>query len=124
MIRKRVFISFEHDKDRALKDLLIGQSRNEDAPFEVIDGSLKEAAPESNWEDKAEERIKTAEVVIVLLGPSTHAATGVAKEIAIARKLKKRIVQIIGYKSGKYKRIPGAGKLYCWTWDNLRKILR
>lgn len=124
MTRKRVFISFEHDEDRALKDLLIGQSRNEDSPFEVIDGSLKEAAPESNWEDKAAERIKMAEVVIVLLGPSTHDATGVAKEIAIARRLGKRIVQIIGYKGGKYKRVPGAGRLYCWTWDNLRKILR
>src|SRR5258705_13706906 len=124
MTRKRVFISFEHDKDKALKDLLIGQSHNEDSPFEVIDGSLKEAAPENNWEDKAESRIKMAEVVIVLLGPSTHLATGGTKEIAIARRLKKKIVQIIGYKGGKYKRVPGAGKLYCWTWDNLKKILR
>jgi hypothetical protein len=123
MTRKRVFISFEHDKDKALKDLLIGQSRNEDSPFEVIDDSLKEAAPENNWEDKAESRIKMAEVVIVLLGPTTHQATGVAKEIAIARRQKKKIVQIIGYKGGKYKRVPDAGKLYCWTWDNLRKIL-
>jgi hypothetical protein len=123
MTRKRVFISFEHDKDKALKDLLVGQSRNEDSPFEVVDDSLKEAAPENNWEDKAESRIKMAEVVIVLLGPTTHQATGVAKEIAIARRQKKKIVQVIGYKGGKYKRVPDAGKLYCWTWDNLRKIL-
>ena len=124
MTKKRVFLSFEHDRDRALKDLLIGQSRNEGSPFEVLDGSLKEAAPENDWEEKAGDKIKRADVVIVLLGPSTHQASGVSKEIAIARSLKKKIVQIIGYKGGKYKRIPGAGRLYCWTWDNLEKILR
>lgn len=123
MTKKRVFISFEHDSDKALKDLLVGQSRNEESPFEVLDGSLKEAAPEKDWEDRAEEMIKRADVVIVLLGPSTHLASGVAKEIAMARRLKKKIVQIIGYKEGTCKRIPGAGRLYCWTWDNLKRIL-
>lgn len=124
MTKKKVFISFEHDEDRSLKDLLIGQSRNEGSPFEVVDGSLKEAIPEKDWEKKAEERIKRSDVVIVLLGPSTHRASGVAKEIAIARRLNKKIVQIIGYRDGKCKRIPGAGRLYRWTWDNLKKILR
>jgi hypothetical protein len=124
MTKKRVFISFEHDTDKALKDLLVGQSLNKETPFEVIDTSLKEAAPEESWEENAERRIKNADIVIVLVGPTTHHASGVAKEIAIARKLKKKIVQIIGYKGGKYKRLPDAGILYCWTWDNLRKILR
>lgn len=122
-MRKRVFISFEHDTDRALKDLLIGQAHNEICPFEVIDSSLKEAAPEKTWEEKAEARIKTAELVIVLIGATTYRATGVAKEIAIARRLKKKIIQVIGYKDGKHKRVSGAGRLYSWTWDNLERIL-
>jgi hypothetical protein len=124
MRNKRVYIAFEYEPDRSLKDLLIGQSRNEESPFEVIDGSLREAAPEKGWEEKAESRIKMADVVIVLLGATTHRAPGVAKEVSLARGLKKKIVQVIGYKDGKYKRIPGAGRLYCWTWDNLKKILR
>jgi len=124
MTRKKVFISFEYESDRALKDLLIGQSRNDGSPFEVIDGSLKEAAPENNWEEKAEGRIKIVDIVIVLVGATTHKAPGVKKEIAIARRLKIRIVQIIGYKDGKHKRVPNAGRLYHWTWDNLQKILR
>lgn len=124
MTRKKVFISFEYESDRALKDLLIGQSRNDESPFEVIDGSLKEAAPENNWEEKAEGRIKIVDIVIVLVGATTHKAPGVKKEIAIARRLKIRIVQIIGYKDGKHKRVPNAGRLYHWTWDNLQKILR
>src|SRR5215471_14577716 len=100
MTRKKVFISFEHDTDRALKDLLIGQSRNDGSPFEVIDGSLKEAAPEKDWEEHAEKRIRVANIVIVVVGPTTHQASGVRKEVAIARRLKIRVVQIIGYKDG------------------------
>ena len=121
-MKKKVFVSFEHDTDKAIKDLLIGQSLNPDCPFEVIDSSLKEAAPERTWEEKAEARIKNSDMVIVLAGPTTYRAPGVLKEIAMAHRQGKKIVQIIGYKGGKYKRVPGAGRLYRWTWDNLQKI--
>ncbi|HEY4208790.1 MAG TPA: TIR domain-containing protein [Puia sp.] len=124
MTRKKIFISFQHDTDRPLKDLLIGQSHNDGSPFEVTDGSLKEAAPEKDWEKQAERRIKASDIVIVLVGPTTHGASGVKKEVAIARRLNKKIVQLIGYRDRKHKRVPHAGRLYCWTWDNLKKILR
>lgn len=120
---KKVFISFDYDEDKALKDLLIGQAKNPTCPFEVIDSSLKEAAPESGWEKKAQQHISRADIVLVLVGSQTHKAPGVRKEIAIARKQKKKIVQLIGYKHGKYKRVPDAGILYSWTWENLQKIL-
>jgi len=121
--KKKVYICFEYTPDKALKDLLVGQSKNHDSPFEITDGSLKEAAPEKNWEQKARERIQSADTVLVVLGPTTHRASGVLKEIKIASGLNKKIVQLIGYKDSKYKRIPGAGRLYSWTWDNLKKIL-
>ncbi len=120
---KKVYICFDFDKDKALKDLLIGQSRNPESPFEVVDGSLIEAEPEKEWEEKARRRIGQADRVIVLLGPCTHQAPGVLKEIRIAREQGKKIVQMIGHKDGTYQRITGAGTLYRWTWDNLKKIL-
>jgi hypothetical protein len=123
MNKKKVFISFDFDQDKALKDLLIGQSLNPDCPFEVIDHSLKEAAPEKDWEEKAREKILKADQVIVLVGAQTHRAPGVLKEVNLARKHHKKIVQIIGHKDGHYKRVPHAGVLYRWTWDNLKKIL-
>ena len=49
----RVFVSFDFDNDRVLKDFILGQAKKEDSPFEVIDHSLKEAAPERDWEKKA-----------------------------------------------------------------------
>jgi len=123
MKRKRIFISFDFDKDRSLKDLLIGQSKHPESPFDVFDHSLKESAPEKGWEEKARQKIGLADEVIVLLGSSTHRAPGVLKEIKIARELGKKIVQMIGHKDRAHKRVPGGGVLYRWTWDNLKKIL-
>jgi len=35
--KPRVFISFDFDNDKALKDFLVGQSKNTDSPFEISD---------------------------------------------------------------------------------------
>jgi len=106
-----------------LKDLLIGQSKNPGSPFEIWDHSLKEAAKETTWEARARHKIGEADEVIVLVGHATHRAPGVRKEVQIARELNKKVVQLIGHPTGKCKRVPGAGVLYRWTWDNLKKIL-
>ena len=121
--KKKVFVSFDFDNDEILKTFLIGQSKNPDSPFEVTDGSLKEAAPEKDWEDKARAKIKAADVVIVMVGPKTYKASGVLKEVKMANDAKKDIFQIIGYKDGNYTRVEGAGVLYSWNWENLKKLL-
>jgi predicted GTPase len=94
MAKKRVFVSFDFDNDKALKDFIIGQSRLADSPFEVIDTSLKEAAPMKTWEDKARAAIKRSDIVIVMVGPKTHKAPGVLKEVKMAREEGISIVQV------------------------------
>lgn len=123
MATPRVFISFEFEQDKGLRDLLIGQSRNDATPFEVIDHSLHEQQPEKEWAQKAASMIARADIVIVIVGPTTYKAKGVLTEIAIARRLHKRVVQLIGYKDRTYRRVANAGYLYRWTWKNLEKIL-
>jgi MTH538 TIR-like domain (DUF1863). len=83
---------------------------------------MKEAAPEEYWEKEAERRISRSDMVIVMVGPKTHNAPGVLKEVRIMRKLDKPIYQIIGYKDGNYKPVPDAGRLYRWNWENLKKL--
>ena len=122
-MKKRVFVSFDYDYDKSLKELLIGQSRYSDSPFEVIDFSLKEADPEWNWEIEAEKRIKLADIVLVIVGKYTYRASGVLKEIKIARRLGKKIVQIIGQKDESYQQVANAGRIYSWTWPNLKTLL-
>jgi hypothetical protein len=123
-VSKRLFVSFDYDNDRVLKDFVIQQARNPDSPFSVIDLSLKEAAPEPTWEAKARVAISRADVVMVMLGRHTSRAQGVLKEIAIARSLGKPIFQMIGYQSGTRDwAVPDAGRVYSWNWENLKKLL-
>lgn len=123
MAKKRAFVSFDFDNDKTLKDFIIGQSRLPDSPFEVVDTSLEEAAPMKTWEDKARAAIKRSDIVMVMVGPHTHKAPGVAKEVKMAREEGVPIVQVIGYKDGNYTPVPDAGRLYAWNWENLRKLL-
>ncbi|OUS06319.1 hypothetical protein A9Q96_10120 [Rhodobacterales bacterium 52_120_T64] len=118
-----IFVSFDFDNDRKLKDFIIQQARRPDSPFEVIDYSLKEAAPEHNWEAKAYRAIARSRIVLVMVGPQTYRAPGVLKEIRMARDQDKKVVQIIGYREGNYTPVKGAGQLYRWNWENLRNIL-
>lgn len=121
--KKKVFVSFDFENDKVIKDFLIGQSKLPDSPFNVTDVSLKEAAPEKDWENKAREKIKAADIMIVMVGSKTYKASGVLKEVNIANAEKKKIVQIIGYRDGEYTRVEGAGLLYRWNWENLKKLL-
>ena len=122
-MKTKVFISFDFDNDKALKDFIIGQSKLPDSPFEVADHSLKEAAPEDDWEQKADRAIARSDMVIVMVGKHTHCAQGVLKEVEMARNRNKRVVQVIGYKDGNYTSVPGAGRLYRWNWENLKQLL-
>ncbi|MBU4287907.1 MAG: TIR domain-containing protein [Proteobacteria bacterium] len=123
MAKKKVFISFDFDNDKKLKVFIVGQSRLPDSPFEIIDTSLKEAAPMKTWEDKARAAIKRSDIVLVMVGPQTYRAPGVLKEVGMARQEMKPIVQVIGYKDGDYTPVPNAGRLYRWNWDNLKKLI-
>ena len=102
---------------------MVGQMRLSASPFEGADWSMKEAAPQRNWEREAEARIRRSDVVVVLVGPKTYRSPGVLKEVAIARRLGKPVVQIIGYKGSSPIRVPNAGRLLRWTWDNMTSVL-
>lgn len=123
MAKKRVFVSFDFDNDKILKDFIIGQARLNDSPFDVIDTSLKEAAPMKTWEDKARAAIKRSDLVIVMVGAQTNRSPGVLKEVAMAREEGIRIVQIVGYRDSSPTPVPNAGSLMIWNWDNLKKLL-
>ena len=123
MAKKRVFFSFDFDEDENLKHHMVGQMKLADSPFEAADWSMKEAAPQRNWEQEAEARIRRSDVVVVLVGPKTHRAPGVLREVVIARRLGKPIVQIIGYRDASPTAVPNAGRLLRWTWANMTNVL-
>lgn len=121
---KGLFISFDFDNDRVLKDFMIQQAKRVDSPFSIVDLSLKEAAPQATWQAKARVAISRADVFMIMLGSRTARAPGVLTELAIARELKKPCIQIIGYKDGSSSwAVPNGGRVYAWSWENLKTLL-
>lgn len=118
----RVFVSFDFDNDQHLKHLLVGQTKRQNLPFSIVDGSLIEAAPEPRWKEAALKEIRRCDVVVVLLGRHTHRAPGVLAEVDMARAEGKPIVQLIGRRAGGYTRVRGGGRVLAWTQDNLTKL--
>lgn len=124
-MKKRVFISFDYDHDIDLKNLLVGQARNDDSPFEITDMSIKEPIS-GDWKSNASRRIKSCDVVIVLCGKHTDTATGVNAELGITQEEEINYFLLAGRSEGGNKKPTKAkttDKMYQWTWDNLKKLI-
>jgi hypothetical protein len=120
---QRAFISFDYDNDARLKDLLVGQAKHSDSPFEIADWSIKTAS--NDWQIQARKRIKASGLVIILCGKNTKSATGVSAELSIARDEGIPYFLLAGYQVGSVKPVSAssADKLYNWTWDNLKALV-
>jgi hypothetical protein len=126
MKKHRVYICFDYDHDNDIKGSLVGQARLEDSPFDIVDMSIKEAVNE-NWKKYARQRIKSCDQVIVLCGKYTNTATGVSAELTITQEENIPYFLLCGRSDGQVK-VPkntkSSDKLYRWTWDNLKSLIR
>lgn len=125
MAKKRAFISFDFDHDEDLRNLLVGQAKNPDSPFDIADWSVKEPLT-GNWREKVRERIRKTDLTIVICGEWTHTATGVAEELRITREEGNPYFLLWGRadkKCTKPKTALPSDKIYKWTWDNLKKLI-
>lgn len=124
-MKRRVFISFDYDNDIDLKNLLVGQAKNADSPFSIVDMSIKEAISKA-WKEKARSRIKGCDVVIVICGQYTNTATGVAAEVKIAQEEGISYFLLHGRADKKCVKPTSAynsDKIYKWTWNNLKLLI-
>ncbi len=121
----RVFTAFDYDHDEFLRTALVGQSKNEDSPFEICDYSVKEPFT-GDWKKKVRERIKKCGQMIVICGQHTHTAAGVAAELEIAQEEELPYFLLWGYK-GRTCTKPTTAKatdeIYDWTWPNLKILI-
>ena len=125
MAKTRVFTSFDFDHDQDLRNLLVGQSKNPDSPFEMADWSLKEPLS-GDWKKKVRERIKRVNQMIVICGEKTDTATGVSVEVRIAQEEGKPYFLLWGRKEKtckKPKAAKSSDKIYEWTWENLKRLI-
>lgn len=125
MAKKTAFISFDYDNDEFLRTALVGQAEHPNSPFEIIDRSVR-APLLGDWKAKVRERIRRADLVIVLCGLNTHTASGVAIELQFAKDLGKPYFLLKGYKDKNCTWPSNAeshDKMYEWTWPNLTALI-
>lgn len=85
MADPRTFISFDYDHNETEKILFVGQSKLSKSPFNIEDWSSKSALPQKQWEEIVKEKINKCHILIVLVGKTMASATGVVKEIQMAK---------------------------------------
>jgi hypothetical protein len=123
--KQRIFISFDYDHDEDTKIMLAGQAKLDDSPFDFADASLKYHLT-GDWKEKVRRRMDNIDVVIVLCGPHTHKAAGVAAELTIAQEEKKPYFLLAAYSDKECTKPASAkseDKVYKWTWDNLKTLI-
>ena len=81
----RAFISFDVDHNSDEKVLFAGQAKNSKTPFSIQDWSAKSSMPQSQWEAIVKEKVNKCNMAIVLVGKYMASATGVVKEIKMAK---------------------------------------
>ena len=121
----RVFTAFDYDHDESLRNLLMGQAKHPDTPFEMHNWSVKEPFS-GDWKSKVRARIRSVDQVIVLCGEHTDTATGVAAELAITQEEGKPYFLLWGYSDRTCTKPTSAradDKIYKWTWDNLKGLI-
>jgi len=122
---KRAFISFDFDHDEDIRNLLVGQAKNPDTPFEIHDWSVKEHMT-GDWKEKVRTRIRKTDLTIVVCGEYTYLAPGVATELSITREERHPYFLLWG-RADKTCTKPSTAladdKIYKWTWDNLKALI-
>lgn len=125
MAPTRVFISFDFHHDEDLRNLLAGQAKHPESPFEIANWSVKDAFT-GDWKIKVRDRIRRVDQLAVICGHHTDRATGVSAEIQITREERKPYFLLAGRASGTNRKPAAAltaDKMYKWTWDNLKTLI-
>ena len=116
-----IFVSFEFDKDRDLRDSFYEQAKQQ-TQHRVRNCSLREAYPTQEWKQKAREAIRGCDVVIVLIGEDTHNAPGVRTEVDMARSFNKPTLQVRP-KKRPYAGVAGIEDPIPWRWKRINRRL-
>lgn len=122
MADPRAFISFDFDHNDTEKTLFVGQSKNSKTPFSIQDWSAKSSMPQNQWEEIVEGKIKKCNMVIVLVGKYMASATGVKKEIKMAKENNVPIFGVYVDGADYNSNLPeglARSRVVKWEWDKI-----
>jgi hypothetical protein len=128
MAEPRAFLSFDFDNDASAKILFAGQAKT-DSPttFNCEDWSSKTALPQAEWEALIKKKIGNCHMLIVLVGKNMATATGVAKEIQMAKDLDVPVFGVYVNGGGTSSTLPAGlprNSVVAWKWDDIDKMIK
>lgn len=122
MADPRAFISFDFEHDETEKILFVGQSKNSKTPFSIEDWSSKSSLPQAQWEALIKEKINNCNMLIVLSGQTMASATGVSKEITMAKDQDVPVFGVYVDGANKSSNLPNGlarNRTISWNWDSI-----
>lgn len=123
MPNPRAFLSFDFDHNEKSKILFAGQADSKSpTPFTVEDWSSKTALPQAVWEQRIKEKIARTNMLIVLVGRSMATASGVAKEISMAKTLNVPVFGVYVDEASSASTLPtglAQNRVITWTWPGV-----
>lgn len=126
MADPRAFISFDFDHDETEKNLFVGQSKNSKTPFSIEDWSSKSPLPQSQWEALIKDKINKCNMLIVLSGQTMASATGVSKEITMAKDQDVPVFGVYVDGANKTSNLPKGlqrNKTIAWDWGKIANAI-
>jgi hypothetical protein len=128
MADPRAFVSFDFDHNETSKILFCGQGTKESpTPFTIHDWSSKTTLPQAEWEKLIKQKLASTNMCIVLVGRSMGSATGVAKEIAMAKDLDAPVFGVYVDDAGESSTLPAGlarSRTVSWTWANVGYMVK
>ncbi len=92
--KRRVFVSSDVERDRLLRNFFYREGQQHYATWHVSFASELYETMDPMWISTAIGRIKQCEALVVVRSSSTYRSPGVLKEVATARILQKRFIQL------------------------------
>lgn len=126
MTKPRAFISFDFDHNEREKNLFVGQGKYSNTPWEIADWSSKEALAQSKWEEIIKDKLNRCNMVIVLVGRNMAGATGVAKEISMAKEQNVPLFGVYVDGANTQSTLPAGlarNRTITWTWPGVASVV-
>lgn len=126
MADPRAFISFDFDHNETSRMLFVGQAKNSRTPFVIQDWSSKTVLAQSQWEALIADKISRCNMVIVLVGKTMTSATGVAKEVAMAKLKDVPVFGVYVDGANTLSTLPVGlprGRVVAWEWAKVASMI-
>lgn len=108
MSKNKIYVSFDQNNDRDLKNMVVGGSQAEGAGYKVAGWSSKIGDNEKIWRKETKYKMSRCDQFLLLVGENTCNVDVVKKELEVAKSLGIKITQLSSHPD--YKNLEEAGE--------------